>query len=183
MRSGGVRTTPLLSHLTPSRSRRFQLLSSRHFRLKTFVKLIFSRCRAKRAGPWWSAASGTGLPWAVDLRASLMLPSAAAAPVPLPATEIALAQRPVDLFQPHNPRASQKGRGAPQHNLCAARTRRFTTCFVTVASAIARNCGTTIASSAALRPAAAPEAPPASDPHLRPSASTLLIYRSQYRRR
>jgi hypothetical protein len=39
-----------LRALTPSRSRRFQLLSSRHFRLKTFVKRIFSRCRALLSG-------------------------------------------------------------------------------------------------------------------------------------
>ena len=36
--------------LTPSPRRRFQLLSSRHYRLKTFAKRIFPRCRALLSG-------------------------------------------------------------------------------------------------------------------------------------
>ena len=36
--------------LTPSRRRRFPLLSSRHYRLKTFAKRIFPRCRALLSG-------------------------------------------------------------------------------------------------------------------------------------
>ena len=46
----GVKLLPGRLTLTLSRPRRFVLLSSRHYRLKTFAKRTFPRCRALLSG-------------------------------------------------------------------------------------------------------------------------------------
>jgi hypothetical protein len=117
------------------------------------------------------------------MRASLVLPSAPAVPGLLPATEIALAKRPVDLTQSQEPRASQKARGQPWPSPCAARTRDGTISTV-IASATTKIRGSSTASSAspAVRPTVAPRAPSASDLCAQLSTSDLPTRRLQYRR-